>query len=68
MMLTPKCFTRHCIHFQGVRQPDGTESSERPVCAAFPNGIPDEIAYGSNLHKTPVPGDRGIRYERDKDA
>lgn len=67
MLDQPRCFTRRCIHFQGVKQPDGTEGSERPVCAAFPNGIPDAIAYGSNLHKTPVAGDRGIRYQRESD-
>jgi hypothetical protein len=33
------------------------------ICAAFPNGIPEEIAYGPNLHIAPYPGDNGIQYE-----
>jgi len=58
----PKCFTRKCKHFVGVDQPDGTELTERVVCKAFPEGIPDEIAYGENLHLKPFPGDGGIRF------
>lgn len=33
-------------------------------CAAFPNGIPDEITSGENQHEAPYPGDQGIRYVR----
>ena len=37
------------------------------VCEAFPNGegIPDEIAYGDNLHLDPYPGDEGLTYEQE---
>jgi hypothetical protein len=45
-----KCFTRRCKHYIGVFQPDGTEMTERHVCAAFPERIPDEIAYGNDKH------------------
>jgi len=34
------------------------------VCAAFPDGIPNEIAYGKNKHAKPFPGDHGIQYEK----
>jgi len=50
MMKTPKCFERSCIHFIGVTQPNGTEMTESVVCKAFPRGIPNQIAYGNNLH------------------
>jgi len=63
MMTEPNCSKRNCVHFQGGAQPDGTEIMERVVCSAFPNGIPDEIAYGNNLHTGPYPGDNGIQYE-----
>ena len=33
------------------------------VCAAFPNGIPDEIWDGENDHTEPFPGDNGIQFE-----
>lgn len=49
-MLTPKCYQRKCIHYLGVSQPDGTELTERVICNAFPDGIPDSIAYGSDQH------------------
>ncbi len=55
MILEPRCRKRGCRHFDGVIQPDGTEVTEMVVCTAFPNGIPDEIAYGANLHLEPLP-------------
>lgn len=64
MLRTPRCFERQCRHFRGVNQPDETEFTERVVCAAFPDRIPDEIAYGDNLHLQPYPGDQGIQYEK----
>ena len=50
MLAIPRCFERECVHFKGVLQPDGTEMTEVNYCRAFPNGIPDDIAYGENLH------------------
>mgnify|MGYP001578123507 CR=1 FL=1 len=55
MLLEPECSKRDCIHFQGVDQPDGTEMTERVICKAFLDGIPNEISYGDNLHLTPLP-------------
>lgn len=55
MMKEPRCWTRGCKHFIGVKQPDGTEMTERVVCEAFPDGIPDAIAYGPLNHLRPLP-------------
>lgn len=55
MIAAPKCFERQCKHYLGVSQPDGTEMTERCVCRAFPQGIPDDIVLGKNLHKVPTP-------------
>jgi len=64
MLAEPKCFTRNCVHFEGVKSDsEEDESGQRCVCAAFPDGIPDEIAYGDNLHLTPFPGDNGITFK-----
>jgi len=54
MLVTPNCYTRHCKYFKGVIQPDGTEMTEVNYCGAFPNGIPREVAYGSDPHDKPV--------------
>ena len=57
MLAEPECYRRKCIHFLGVIKPDGVEieKGERVNCSAFPMGIPDEIAYGDNLHLKPLP-------------
>ena len=60
MLLIPKCFDRKCKHYIGVIQPDGTELTETNVCKAFPKGIPNEIAYGDNLHLKPLKNQANI--------
>ena len=32
-------------------------------CLAFPQGIPEILWSGENLHRAPYPGDGGIRYQ-----
>jgi hypothetical protein len=64
MIAEPNCNKRDCMHFIGVEQTDEEEATERCVCAAFPKGIPGEIAYGSNPHTTSFLGDHGIMYEQ----
>lgn len=54
MLLEPNCFKRGCKNFGDVIQPDGTEETEVNTCVAFPQGIPDEIAYGKNKHLKPL--------------
>ena len=56
MLAEPKCHIRKCRHYTGIVQPDGTEQTEVNACEAFPDGIPDEIAYGNNPHKKPLEG------------
>ena len=63
MINEPTCYKRKCKHFIGVIQPDGTEMTETNSCAAFPKGIPQQIAYGKNDHTKPYPGDNGIQFE-----
>jgi len=58
MLEVPKCFTRKCQHYQGVKWFGEEESTERNICKAFPDGIPDEIAYRDNKHSKPLPGQK----------
>jgi hypothetical protein len=34
-----------------------------PICLAFPRGIPEPIRDGKYDHRTPYPGDCGLRFE-----
>jgi len=74
----PRCWERGCIHFDGVAQPNEdkpTKNSPRGegedeeifVCQAFPDGIPESIVNGENLHLNPFPGDGGLRFTPDPD-
>jgi hypothetical protein len=56
MLLEPNCAKRRCRHLRGVEWLGKEEDTEVCVCAAFPDGIPDEIAYGDDLHLKPRPG------------
>lgn len=62
----PRCSKRRCKHYEGIAQPDGTEQTERNVCEAFSEKIPDVIAYGDNKHLVPFEGDHGVQYEKEK--
>tara|TARA_B100000315_G_C14427845_1_gene518719 strand:+ start:155 stop:361 length:207 start_codon:yes stop_codon:yes gene_type:complete len=56
MLKEPRYYTRQCVHYRGVIWLGKEESSEVNSCNAFPDGIPDEIAYGDNLHLKPLKG------------
>lgn len=67
MIIVPNCHKRKCRNFLGVKQPDGTEATEFVYCLAFPDGIPHEIAYGSNKHTEPLEGqENDIVFEKKK--
>lgn len=73
MILEPRCSKRHCRHLSGILQPTGEEpGGEFPYCPAFPTGIPQDIAYGDNLHLTDDPRQVGRvvfePYPEDDDA
>lgn len=56
-----------CKHYKGWKPIPLLHDSDTigavNVCDAFPDGIPDDIVMGKNLHREIVDGDRGIRYE-----
>ena len=57
----PDCFS--CAHFRG-------RIKGKKICAAFPDGIPDEIFYSreESRHRKPDEGDHGIQYEPCRDG
>jgi hypothetical protein len=55
MITAPECYKRKCRHFKGVKQDGDDETTERVYCSAFPDGIPESIAYGDNKHAKPFP-------------
>jgi len=66
-LLEPNCNKRKCKYYIGVGGEGEGEENEVNICEAFPNGIPDEIAYGDNDHTKPFKGDNGIRYEKESE-
>jgi len=62
MLAEPNCSIRGCVHFLGVTGDE--EIDQVPYCEAFPDGIPDSIAYGTDLHLLPTEGDQGIQFRK----
>jgi hypothetical protein len=62
MMVEPVCHKRRCKHLLGTVGDE--DNGQRIVCTAFPDGIPDDIVRGQDLHMEPREGDHGIQYER----
>jgi len=56
MMSAPKCYDRNCIYYMGH---DHVGDKLIQTCAAYPEGIPDSIAYGDDLHHTVLDGQVG---------
>lgn len=54
---TVKCETRGCEYYQGDKK-----------CGAFPDGIPDRIAYGDDLHATVADDQTGDMVYQKKEA
>jgi hypothetical protein len=52
----------HCKHYFDDEDEDSERFNEPPACDAFPEGMPDEIFFGRNLHLEPYPGDHGITF------
>jgi hypothetical protein len=68
MLAECTCYERQCKWYVGIIQPDGTEMTETNMCGAFPDGIPDEIAYGDNKHDKELEGQtKPYVYEKDTD-
>ena len=60
MLIEPRCYTRGCRNFQGHERLDGTDDTLTHICAAFPKGIPHEVAYGEDLHLEQRPDQVGL--------
>jgi hypothetical protein len=51
-----RCELRSCLNYRGVLE------DNKPICMAFPFGIPEEVTFGKNDHTSPIYGDDGILF------
>jgi hypothetical protein len=49
-----------CEHYRGIDDTDW--ESPKPVCNAFPDGIPKKVWLYLDPHTSPIPGDGGILF------
>lgn len=54
-MVKPMPICLGCVHFE-------KGNAEAMRCAAFPEGIPEEIVEGKLIHRKAYPGDNGMQY------
>ena len=54
MTIPPQC--ESCRHLDRSR-------TDAYTCAAYPDGVPQPIAFNEADHRQPQPDDRGIRWE-----
>ena len=57
-----------CKHYRGDKKVDrrdngGVYTDVISICAAFPEGIPDEILFNEDWHRDPFEGDHGIQWQ-----
>lgn len=68
MIREPKCSKRKCKYYQGIIKPDGSEKTEQPACQAYPDGIPNDIAYGDDKHlEVRDDQDNDITYKKEEE-
>lgn len=61
-----KCDDRGCKYFSGFRKLKSGVIVN--YCKAFPDGIPEAIAYGDNKHLKPLKGQKNdIVFEKEAD-
>ncbi len=60
MITDPQC--DYCTHLDRERM-----YKQGYYCAAYPDGIPDEILFNAVDHTDPYQDDNGIRFEQDPD-
>lgn len=68
MIDEPRCSARGCRHFEGfvVSEDTNEERDERTCCPAYPEGIPERIAFGTERHTTMQPDQTGtLVFEKD---
>ena len=58
MTIGPRPICLLCKHYR-----EGQDWGDANTCAAFPDGIPEEIELGGFDHRKPFEGDMGIRFE-----
>lgn len=55
MVRFPQC--PECVHFQYT-------DDKRYVCAAYPEGIPEDVLWGKISHKEHIEGDHGYIFKQ----
>lgn len=54
-----------CARFRSPFSMPRGERPPGPFCAAFPDGIPNQVFWNGLDHRQPIDGDHGLRWESD---
>lgn len=56
----PQCMA--CGRYRSPLSAENTTGTTGPSCAAFPDGIPDQVWSNQVDHREPLPGDHGLQW------
>ena len=60
--------TPSCARYRSMFSPEGmAKAADGPFCAAFPDGIPEDIWTNQFDHRQPYEGDHGLQWEQNGD-
>jgi len=61
-VIQPQSQCTACARYRSPASRENTRNLDGPFCAAFPDGIPDDVYEMRVDHRLPIDGDNGLQW------